>query len=440
MKIKNMFYLVIFAFLCIISQASADVTDIDADVIANVVFGNDIGGDPTTTSITINWTADYSGYLYVFAHDDIAVPSDSGIINDMTGTPEVFDIGVMDDGAEYDFPQRGWRLGYVTNGTTYIIGGRIYEPGSDICGALGAYYVELDELSYSGGYTGHVFGPTPGAWSECSGYNTGPGALPFLLIEAPPPTSTLSGYVTDDVYGNPINSASISLNNSGGSTTSNVSGFYSISDITADTYSITASAALYENYFDIVSISSDTTKNISMTLDTTEEIIIPPIVAPPPISTTIPNPTETPPVDEEDEEDEDNEDLIDIIVEIIDDLIIQSIENVIEFFDETIIEPTKVIVEEFIIHVSSTFNWILLTFVYLSTFAGRIIKGGRDVLELTVDTALYGTLATMAILFLSFIGFSIIFSNELIAVVIFVVVGFGFGILPEIINNRSVQE
>ena len=435
MKSKNTFYLVIFMFLCIISQASADVTDIDNDVIANVVFGNDIGGDPTTTNITINWTADYSGYLYVFAHDDIALPADSGIINAMTGTPEVVDIGVMDDGAEYDFPQRGWRLGYVTNGTTYIIGGRIYEPGSDICGALGAFYVEIDELSYSGGYTGHIFAPTPGSWSECSGYGTGTDALPFLLIEAPPPTSTLSGYVTDDVYGNPINSASISLSDSGGSTTSNVSGFYSISDITADTYSITASATLYENYFDVVSISTDITKNISMTLDTTEEIIIPPIVAPPPISTTSPTPTETPPVDEEDE---DNEGLIDIIIEIIDDLIIQPIENVIELFDETIIEPTKVIIEEVVVHVTTTFNWILLGLVYMSVLAGRFVSDREDFIKLIVDTALYGTLAVIFILILSFVGFSVIFSNELIAIVIFVVVGFIFGILPETLKDKDV--
>ena len=136
-----------------------------------------------------------------------------------------------------------------------------------------------------------------------------------------------------------------------------------------------------------------------------------------------PIPIETPPPDENEEG----------LIEIIDD----TIEELTELFDETFIEPAKVVIEEVVIHISSTFDWILLMFVYLSTFAGRIIKGGRDVLNLIVDTALYGTLAMIFILFLSFIGFSIIFSNELIAVVIFVVVGFGFGLLPELIGKNE---
>ena len=150
------------------------------------------------------------------------------------------------------------------------------------------------------------------------------------------------------------------------------------------------------------------------------------VAAPVPIYTATPTPTETP----DDGEDEEEEGLIQIID--------NTIEELTELFDETIIEPTKVVIEEVIVHLSTTFNWILLLFVYLSTLAGKIVNEREDVVELIVDTALYGTIATIFILFLSFIGFSVIFSNELIAVVIFVIVGFVFGILPEFIKSEDL--
>ena len=151
------------------------------------------------------------------------------------------------------------------------------------------------------------------------------------------------------------------------------------------------------------------------------------VSAPPPIYTATPTPTETP-VGNETGEDE--EGFIGIVNEVI--------EDVVEFFDESLIEPVKVIIEEVVVHISTTFNWILLIFIYLSTFVGRMFSDTRNTIELIVDTALYGTLATIFILFLSFIGFSFIFSNEMIAVVIFVVVGLGFGIIPEILKNKDV--
>lgn len=140
------------------------------------------------------------------------------------------------------------------------------------------------------------------------------------------------------------------------------------------------------------------------------------------------------PIDVPDDGDDEEEGLIEIIDEIIDDII----NDVVEFFDDLLIEPTKVIIEEVITHVTTTFNWVLLVFVYLSTLIGRIINKMEDVVTLVIDTALYGTIATIFILILSFIGFSVIFSNEVIAIVIFVVVGFIFGILPETIKNKDV--
>lgn len=152
-----------------------------------------------------------------------------------------------------------------------------------------------------------------------------------------------------------------------------------------------------------------------------------PIIDPTPT----PVPTEIP--DDENGED-DEEGIIEIIDKIIDDIT----DDVIEFFDESLIEPAKVVIEEVIVHVTTTFNWVLLGFVYLSTLASLIINKREDVAGVIVDTALYGTLATMTILILSFVGFSVIFSNELIAIVIFVVVGFIFGILPETLKDKDV--
>jgi len=149
------------------------------------------------------------------------------------------------------------------------------------------------------------------------------------------------------------------------------------------------------------------------------------VSAPLPIYTATPIPTQTP------DNGEDEEGLIEIINEIID----NTIEELSEFFDETLIEPTKAIIEEVVTHISSTFNWIILIFVYLSTLAGRVINGIRNISNLAVDTALYGTLATIFILLLSFIGFSVIFSNELIAVIVFVIVGFVFGMVPEYMKS-----
>ena len=155
------------------------------------------------------------------------------------------------------------------------------------------------------------------------------------------------------------------------------------------------------------------------------------ITAVPPVFPVTPTPTETP----DDGDDEEEEGLIEIIDEIIDNLI----EDVTELFDEALIEPTKVIIEEVVVHVTTTFNWILLGLVYLSVLAGRFVSNHEDFIKLIADTALYGTLAVISILILSFIGFSIIFSNELIAVVIFVVVGFIFGILPEYLKSEDLS-
>ena len=74
----------------------------------------------------------------------------------------------------------------------------------------------------------------------------------------------LFGYVTNNL-GNSVSSATITLNNSGGSTTSNDTGYYEFTGLYFGTYTITATSPTHQDYSDTVSITADTEKNITMT-------------------------------------------------------------------------------------------------------------------------------------------------------------------------------
>ena len=76
------------------------------------------------------------------------------------------------------------------------------------------------------------------------------------------PNPTLSGYIKDD-EGNGLNTASISLDQSGGSTTSNEIGYYELI-VNPNTYAITVSKPGYQDYSGSVSVSSDTNKNVTL--------------------------------------------------------------------------------------------------------------------------------------------------------------------------------
>ena len=79
------------------------------------------------------------------------------------------------------------------------------------------------------------------------------------------PTATLSGFVKNTL-GYPISAATISLNNGGGSTTSNDIGYYEISDISSGTYTISVTSPTHQDYTESgISITSNTVKNITMT-------------------------------------------------------------------------------------------------------------------------------------------------------------------------------
>ena len=64
----------------------------------------------------------------------------------------------------------------------------------------------------------------------------------------------------------------------------------------------------------------------------------------------------------------------------------------------------------------------------------------NDITTLIIETSLYGTISMILILLLSFIGFSFIFLNEIVTVIIFLVVGFGIGIAPEILKNENIGD
>ena len=84
------------------------------------------------------------------------------------------------------------------------------------------------------------------------------------IVLVAPQTYTLSGYVTNNL-GSSVSAAAITLNNSGGSTNSNDTGYYEITGILSDIYTITATSPTHVDYSDTVSITANTEKNISMT-------------------------------------------------------------------------------------------------------------------------------------------------------------------------------
>lgn len=182
---------------------------------------------------------------------------------------------------------------YVITGSTYA-----YNPSSDSWTLKADYPGPGESASFSigsRGYTGtgsggsklfYEYNPSTNAWTarsdfggtgrrlgvgfsigDCGYIGTGrldSGAYTIDFWNFSEQFSTLSGYVTNN-FNNSVSSATITLNNSGGSTTSNDTGYYEITGIPSSTYSITATSPTHQDYSDTVSITADTEKNISMT-------------------------------------------------------------------------------------------------------------------------------------------------------------------------------
>ena len=103
------------------------------------------------------------------------------------------------------------------------------------------------------------------AWSPSPGVNVWIDEVSTTEQEP----ATLSGWI-DNNLGYDVSSAIVTLNNSGGETTTNDTGYYSIPDIPENTYLITVTSPSYNDYTDTIALSGYTTKNITLTYKTPE--------------------------------------------------------------------------------------------------------------------------------------------------------------------------
>jgi len=200
----------------------------------------------------------------------------------------------------------------------------------------------------------------------------------------------LSGTITNE--NGAVSNATIVLSGAGGSTTSNETGYYEITSILPSSYTINVTESLHYDYSDSVSITSDTEKNILLTLIPTE-----PVVASPPFV-----PLE---------------------------------EATLEPVPITPEEPVIIIIEEIMILISSPFNWILILFTYLGATLGKVMTGNEEhgLKDILADVGLYGTLAWIVVLFIN-LFISIIPSDELFSIIVFFASGF---IVASILSGRQ---
>ena len=195
---------------------------------------------------------------------------------------------------------------------------------------------------------------------------------------------TLSGTVRNAA--GTVENVTITLSGSGGSTTSDATGYYEFVDILLDTYSITATEPLHYDYTDSISLTADTEENILLSL-----LVVPPdipVVAPPPFieATTVPIPTPIPTEQQ---------------------------------------DPITTIIEEIMILISSPFNWILILFAYLGATIGRLISNDDydEMGNILASVSLYGTLAWILILFINLVV-PIITDSGIVSIIIFFLAGF----------------
>lgn len=202
-------------------------------------------------------------------------------------------------------------------------------------------------------------------------------------------TSTLDGYVTNNL-GDSISSTSVLLSNGAGSDTSNITGYYNIFNIDDGTYTITATAANHEDYSDTVSITTDITKNIVLTYINPESTLV--IAVPP---TTLPTIMPTPGI---------------------------------------VIEPPKLTIIEQIMTLISA-SWLPILFAYIGAFLAKLIadRENDSLKKILADVAIYGTPGWILVLIVN-LFINIISVSELFSIAAFFSSGF---IISLIMNLRE---
>ena len=210
----------------------------------------------------------YNGNFYGYYWDGSTWISDSSVVSGLPdvgfrSSPMVFlDSSTLKLIAGAN---TGSFLGWYWSGSTWVSDDSSIVSGLSDVGSVSSPMVFLDSSTLkliSGELQGDFYG-----WSELIPYN-------------------LSGTITNE--NGAVNNATINLSGAGGSTTSNEIGYYEITGITPGTYTISVTKELHYDYSDAVSITSDTEKNIFLTVIPLEIVSI---VAPPPlIPTEIPTP------------------------------------------------------------------------------------------------------------------------------------------------------
>ena len=212
----------------------------------------------------------------------------------------------------------------------------------------------------------------------------------------------LSGIISNE--NGVVNDATITLSGSGGSTTSNETGYYEITGITSDTYSINVTEASHEDYSDTVTITSDTEKNILLTFIPT---VIIPIVAPPPL---IPVEIPTPMVTEEVE---------------------------LTIFEETAekVNDLSILITNLI---GKGLSWTFILATYIGAIASHLLIKGKDEEPDVLNVLLFGTLGWALLLLINFSGYiTIVTTSFILNALIFGIAGFVVYTVLDVVTSKD---
>ena len=204
-----------------------------------------------------------------------------------------------------------------------------------------------------------------------------------------PDIFSLSGTISDE--SGAVSNATITLDNSGGSITSNETGYYEFTGLYANIYSIDVTSSLHEEYSDSVTITSDSEKNILLTLIPLEIISI---IAPPPV---IPVEEPTPLITEDAE---------------------------LTIFEETIekLSDLSILITNLM---GKGLTWAFLLTSYIGALASSILIKGNDEEGNLIDILLFGTIGWIVPMFINFSGLLPLISESfLLNAIVFAAFGF----------------